>query len=646
VLHASPVQQRGAGAHALRRSFAALVAAITWSCGGSITGVDGSGSEVATVTVAPSTFTLTLGGEAPIQATVRDGSDRILPDVPVLWSVKDSSIAHVSPTGVVTGRGVGSTQVAASAGGVSALAAVTVQPPPVASVLVQPLTQSLVVGQSATFTATPRDVNGAALGDRVVSWSSSSEAVATVSQTGEVTARGAGMATITATSEGKWGSSTVTVDAPAAPPVPVTSEVASVVVLPSAATVQVGGTTTLTATINDATGAAVTDRAVNWASNNVAVATVSASGVVTGQAAGTAVISATSDGRSGSATVTVVPVPVGSVTISPSSAALVPTQVLSLSVEVRDENKAVVTDRAITFTSSNPAVATVSTTGAVTAVTPGSTTITATSEGRTGTAAISVVPMPVGSVNVSPATANVIAGQAITLSATVRDTSGAVVADRVVTWQSSNSSVATVSSAGVVTGKVAGTVTITATSETRSGSAAVTVQPVPVATVTLAPKSVTLEPGRTATLVATTKSAAGTVLTGRAVTFSSDNAGVARVSSDGVVTAVGPGAATITASSEGKTATATVTVRPSVARVVVSPGETYLRRGGTVQLSATAYDSSDHVIIGRAVTWTTSDDHVAKVSDTGLVTARRSGTVTITATIDGRSGSAKVRITN
>jgi uncharacterized protein YjdB len=52
------------------------------------------------------------------------------------------------------------------------------------------------------------------------------------------------------------------------------------------------------------------------------------------------------------------------------------------------------------------------------------------------------------------------------------------------------------------------------------------------------------------------------------------------------------------------------------------------------------------VIVGRAVTWTTNDDHIAKVSDTGLVTARRSGTVTITATIDGRSGSAKVRITN
>jgi uncharacterized protein YjdB len=254
--------------------------------------------------------------------------------------------------------------------------------------------------------------------------------------------------------------------------------------------------------------------------------------------------------------------------------------------------------------------------------------------------------MPVGSVTVSPATANVVAGQAITLSATVRDTSGAIVVDRTVTWQSSDTAIATVSGAGVVTGVAEGTVTITATSEARSGSAAVTVDPVPVATVTLDPTSVTLEPGQTATLVATTKSANGTVLTGRTVTFSSDNVNVALVSSDGVVMAVAPGEATITAMSEGQSATATVTVQPTVASVAVSPNEVSVRRNGTVQLSATAYDASNHVILGRTVTWTSSDNHLATVSDTGLVTARRSGTVTITATIDGRSGTAQVRITN
>ena len=793
--------------HTLRRIIAVIVAAVAWSCGGAITGVDRAGSDVAAVTIAPSSFTLTLGSETPLQATVRDGSGRILADVPVVWSVKDSSIARVSPTGVVSGRGVGSTQVAASAGGMSAIAAVTVQPPPVASVLVQPLTQSLVVGGSATFSATPRDVNGTTLSGRVVSWSSSNDAVATVSQSGEVSARGAGMATITATSEGVSGAATVTVSQPpvasvgitpanaslvvgatttlvatltdgsgatitgravswssSAPEVatvsasgvvtavapgsatitgtsegaigtatvvvglvPVgsvevqpanasvvagqtealsatvrdtvgrvvtdrvvswtssdthvavvstagvvtgvsagtatitaTSEgrsgsstitvvapaIASVTVQPSSATVQVGGTTTLTATVKDVTGAIVTDRAVTWASSNVAVATVSSNGVVTGRAAGTAVISATSGGRSGSVTVTVVLVPVGSVTVSPSSVTLVPTQVLSLSAEVRDANNVVVTDRSVTWTSSNAAVATVTTTGVVTAVAPGTATITATSEGKTGAATISVVPMPVGSVTVSPATANVSVGQTTTLSATVRDTSGAVVVDRTVTWRSSNTAIATVSSAGVVTGVAQGTVTVTATSETRSGSAAVTVQPVPVATVTLDPTSVTLEPGQTATLVATTKSADGTVLTGRAVTYTSDNVNVARVSSDGVVTGVAPGAATITATSEGKTATATVTVQPMVAYVVVSPNEVSVRRNNTVQLSATAYDASNNVVVGRTVTWTSGDDHLATVSDTGLVTARRTGTVTITATIDGRSGTAQVRITN
>ena len=783
-----------------------IVAVIAWSCGGSITGVDGSSSEVAAVAIAPSAVSLTLGAGAPLQATVRDPSGRILADVPVVWSVKDSSIVSVSPAGVVTARGVGSTQVAASAGGVSAIAVVTVLPPPVATVVVQPATVSLVAGGTATLTArvsdasgatldrvvtwtsdhpeiasvtdagvltatspgtatitaqsegksgtaiitvsrasvaslgitpgtaslvvgdavalvaTPKDASGTVLTDRTVTWSSSAPGVATVSSTGVVagvapgsatitatsegvsatatvvvslvpvgsvavlpstasvtagqtvalsatvrdtagrvvtdrivswtssdthvaivsatgvvTGVAAGTAVITASSEGKSGTSTITVVAPA---------IESVTLAPSSDTVQVGDNVTLTATVKDVTGAVVTDRSVTWASSNVAVATVSTGGIVTGRSAGTAVITATSGGRSGSATVLVIPVPVGSVTVSPASATLVPSQLLTLSAEVRDANGVVVTDRSVAWTSSNTAVATVSGTGIVSAVAPGTTTITATSEGRTGTASISVVPMPVGSVTVSPTSAEVTVGQAVTLSATVRDTSGAVVGDRSVTWTSSDAAIATVSGAGVVTGVSPGTVTITATSETRSGSAAVTVKPVPVATVTLDPTSVTLEAGQTATLVATTKGADGTVLTGRTVTFSSDNVSVARVSSDGVVTGVAPGTTTITATSEGKTATATVTVQAAVATVVVSPNEVFLRKGGTVKLSAAAYDASGNVIVGRTVTWTSGDDHLATVSDTGLVTARRAGTVTITATIDGHSGTASVRITN
>ena len=209
-----------------RRTTLCIVVALAWSCSGSVTGVDRGSGSVATIDLAPSSVTLAVGAEAPLQATVRDESGRALSSVPLVWSVKDTAIARISPTGVVTARSVGNTQIAASAGGVSAIAALTVQPPPVASVLVQPLSQALVLGESATFTATPRDVNGSPLSGRVITWSSSDAGVATVSQSGEVATHGVGTATITATSEGASGSATVTVS-----PVPV----ASVAVQPSSA---------------------------------------------------------------------------------------------------------------------------------------------------------------------------------------------------------------------------------------------------------------------------------------------------------------------------------------------------------------------------------------------------------------------------
>ena len=331
--------------------------------------------------------------------------------------------------------------------------------------------------------------------------------------------------------------------------------------------------------------------------------------------------------------------------VSPASVTLVPTQVASLSAVVRDANDVVVTDRTIVWTSSNTAVATVSPNGSVTAVGPGTATVTATSEGRSGSASVSVVPVPVASVMVNPPTSTVVTGQTAVLTATVRDTTGTIVTDRTVTWRSSDETIATVSGAGVVTGVSAGAATITATSEGKSGSAAVTVLPVPVASVTLEPTSLRLEPGQTATLKATTKSADGTVLTGRVVTFASDNVDVARVSSDGVVTGIAPGTATITAMSEGQSATATVTVQPTVAYVMVAPTTVFLRKG-TGAPAVTAYDAGGHVIVGRAVTWSSDDGHIATVNETGLVTGRRAGVVTISATIDGKIGTTRVTVTN
>src|SRR5204863_6580386 len=140
--------------------------------------------------------------------------------------------------------------------------------------------------------------------------------VATVSGSGLVTSVVVGTATITANSEGKAGSATVTVTL-----VPVAS-VASVAVSPATASIRVGQTVQLTATPKDSAGSALTGRTVTWASSNTAVATVSPSGLVTTKAAGSATITATSEGKAGSATGTVAVVPVASVAVTPATATI------------------------------------------------------------------------------------------------------------------------------------------------------------------------------------------------------------------------------------------------------------------------------------------------------------------------------------
>jgi uncharacterized protein YjdB len=617
-------------------ALAGLGGASLASCG-SPTGTDSTGV-VAAVVIDPPSSTLVIGAAAPLTAVVQDASGRPASGVSIVWTVKDASVAGISQTGVVTGRAVGSTQVAASVNGVSALATVTVRLAPVASVLIQPDVRTLQLGQSAPFAATPRDASGLALTGREVAWTSSNGAVASVAPTGVVTANVVGTTTITAVSEGVSANATVTVS-----PVPV----GSLAVAPSSATVTVGQTAALAPTLKDANGLPLTDRVVAWSSSDDRIATVSTAGVVRGIAPGSAVVSATSEGVAGTAAVTVVSVAVGSVAVLPASANVQRGATTILTATVKDVTGAVATDRQVTWSTSNASVASVSATGVVTGNAIGTATITASSGGRSGGAAITVVPVPVGSVAVDPTTADLLVGQTITITPTVRDANGTVVADRVVSWGSSNTAVASVASnTGIVTAKSAGTATISATSEGKSATTSVTVALVPVATITLQPTTLTVAPGQAAGLTATTKTADGTVVTGRIITYASDNTGVARVSATGVVTGVASGTAVITATSEGKSAATTVTVQPAVSFVLVSPGLVFVRKTSTVQLSAAAYDANNNRIFGRAVAWSSNDQSIATVDAAGLVTTKKAGVVQITATIDGKSDSSTITVTN
>ena len=250
---------------------------------------------------------------------------------------------------------------------------------PVASVTLEPAGPVVGVGKTAPLTATTKGQDGTVLSNRTITYASGNTAIATVDDRGVVTGVAAGSTQITATSEGKNGSVTLTVS---------TTQVASVTVAPSPATVNAGATLTLTGSAFDAADAPLPGRVFAWSSATPAIATVSTLGVVRGMAAGTVTITGTSEGKSATATITVIVPPVASVTVTPNPATVGLGDSLQLSATLKDGSGNVLTGRTVTWQSSNPVVASVSTSGKVRALAAGDVTITATSEGKNGTAAI------------------------------------------------------------------------------------------------------------------------------------------------------------------------------------------------------------------------------------------------------------------
>ena len=208
--------------------------------------------------------------------------------------------------------------------------------------------------------------------------------------------------------------------------------VASVVIAPSKATVAVGSTAPLTAEALDASGKALAGVKIAWATGKPAVATVSSTGVVTGVATGTVQIAASAQGKSAIAEVSVVPTPVASVMLTPTTRDLLVGQTMQLSAQPLDAQGNALDGRPVTFTTSNSTVATVNSAGLVTALASGSSIITATAEGKNSVATVTVTSVPVASVAVTPSTSSLVTGQTTQLSAEPRDASGTALAGRVV----------------------------------------------------------------------------------------------------------------------------------------------------------------------------------------------------------------------
>jgi trimeric autotransporter adhesin len=593
---------------------------------------------VASVRLSAANHAMFIGDSVRLVAQTLDGAGSVL-GRPVTWSTSNATVASVTSDGLVSAITPGGAIITASSEGRSAVASITVSPIAVASISVSPDDNSVVVGQTTQLTAELRDATGAPVTNRVIAWSSSNASVATVTSQGVVTAVAPGSAIITASVDGRSASADVIV----------TARPASAVILsPGQITIFSGQALQLGALVTDDRGQVLTGRPMSFASSNPLIATVSNTGLVTGLTAGTVTITATSEGASGTATISVTPEPVATLSVLPSTATLSVGQALQLNVIARGATgqSLSLAGRTVSWSTSTPAITSVSSGGLVTALAVGTGVVVLTVDGRQASATLTITVAPVASVVVSPSAPNVNVGQTAQLTATPLSSTGQTLTGRATTWSTSAATVATVSSAGLVTGVGAGTATVTATIEGKSASATVTVQ-VPISSITMSPSSATVNVAWTTTLTATARNSNNNAIPGVQFTWSSSNTSVATVSSSGVVTGVAPGSATITASAGGKTGTAAITVQLApIDRIVVTPANPSVKVNNTVQLTATVYDARNNVLTGRTVTWNSSNNNRATVSSTGLVTAKNTGSVTISASSGGKSGSTTVTVTN
>jgi len=594
---------------------------------------------VATLRLSPAGDARMLVGETK-QLTVEtlDAEGAVLTGRAVTWSSNTTTIASVSGNGLITAVAPGGAVVTAASEGKTAVVAVTVSSVPISTIAVAPATDEVVVSQTIQLTAVAKDAAGGTLSGRGVSWATSDAAKATVSSTGLVTGVAPGAVTITASAEGKSGTSSLTVK-----PKPV----GAVILSPAQVSIEAGQTRQLTAQVTDDQGNVLANRPISYASENTGVATVSATGLVTAVAIGATKVNATSEGKIGSADIVVTAVPVATVEVSPGNSDLTVGQTGALLAVAKDARGTVLPNRPATWASGAPSVATVNGSGTVTGVGSGSAVIFATIEGKSGSALVNVRQIAVTSVTVAPGSNNIAVGAAVQLAATVR-AGTTVLTDRVVGWSSTNETIAVVSSTGRVTGLKAGVATISATSEGVSGTAFVSVG---ISSVVVTPTPTTVAAGQTRQLTAVARDASNATVTGVTFQWSSAATGTATVDGNGLVTGRAAGTVNISATVGSVSGASAVTVTPPPVNTVdVTPTAPNVIGGQTVQLTATLKDAAGNVLTGRPIVWTSNNLNVSVnssglVSTSGLAVLLPKGTkVTITATVEGKAGTSTITI--
>ena len=540
-------------------AFAAIVLGVAALSVNSCKKPEPSEIPVTDITVSSATLTVKEGESATISFTVspsdasKDG---------ITFTSSDTSVVTVDKNGVVTAVGPGTATITITSkdGKVTATITVTVEAKTVAvtGISLDKTSITIGVGETQAIVANIEPSNAT---NKKVNWTSNDSSIASVDDEGNVTGKGVGSATIIATTADGGKKATCSVK--------VTSSGSSVAVTgikldKSSITIGVGESQTLVATIEPSNA---TNKKVNWATNDSAIATVDDNGTVTGKGVGNATIIATTadGGKKATCSVKVTasssPVAVTGVTLDKSTLTMTVGEDVTLKATVKPDDA---TDKTVTWASDKTSVATVDENGKVSAKAAGTAVITVTTKdgGKTAkcTVTVKAASVAVTGVSLDKTTLTLTEGESATLKATVKPDDAS---NKQVTWSSDKESVATVDENGKVTAKAAGTAVITVTTKDGGKTAKCTVTvkagTVAVTGVSLDKTSLAMKIGETAILNATVKPDNAS---NKQVTWSSDKTSIATVDENGKVEAKAAGSATITVTTKdgGKKATCAVSV--------------------------------------------------------------------------------------
>ena len=512
--------------------------------------------------------------------------------------------------------------------------------PRLKSIQVGAASLSILVNTTEPFTATGTFSDGKARDiTSSVTWSSSVSTVATVATDGTVTAKAAGSTTITASDGSVTGSAALKVN----------PTLVSLAITPGTASIAPQTTQAFkaTGTYSDNSTQDITST-VTWSSSATGVATISngtsTQGVALAIAHGSSTITATLGTISNTATLTVTNGVLQSIAVTPANSTVVLGSVRQFTATgtFLDGSTTSMQDitNVATWKSSTVSVATITISGAVTALKIGTTTITATWVSISGSTQVTVSAANLSSIAIQPGNSTIAPQTTIQFSAvgTFSDGSTRNITNQV-TWSSSNSAAATIQNStatGVSTGE--STITATLVAVAISGSITLTVSDATIQSISVTPSGRSIAPGTTLPFIATGLfSDSSTQTITNSVTWSSNNTASAKVSntagSNGIVTAVSAGSVTIQAAFGAVSGSAPLTVNSStLSSIALTPIGAVLAPASTLQYDAIGtYSDGTTFNLNRVATWSSSTNTVATISAFGQATGQSAGTTDITA---------------